>query len=68
MATIDILNSDGYLTIPLYHGTSRIFWDSIKTQGVGGRNVIKEWQALDLFTIAKTCDEATSRVQSIGIG
>ncbi len=53
MATIDILNSDGYLTIPLYHGTSTIFWDSIKTHGVGGRNMIKEWQVLDLFAIAK---------------
>ena len=54
MATIDILNSDGYLTIPLYHGTSTIFWDSIKTHGVGRRNGIKEWQVLDLFAIAKS--------------
>lgn len=34
---------DGNLTIPLYHGTSSIFLDSIFKFGLNGKNVISEW-------------------------
>jgi hypothetical protein len=33
---------DGKLTVPLYHGTSTIFHDSIAENGLGGRNIVEE--------------------------
>jgi hypothetical protein len=35
-----ILN--GRLTVPLYHGTSTLFYDSIIQSGLGGRNVVED--------------------------
>jgi hypothetical protein len=49
---------DGKLTIPLYHGTSDLFYESIRQFGLGGRNLIAEFQVIDLlrdlFTICRT--------------
>jgi hypothetical protein len=33
---------DGRLTIPLYHGTSMLFYDSIVASGLGGRDIVEE--------------------------
>jgi len=40
---------DGRLTIPLYHGTSDLFYESIVAHGLGGRNIIKEMRAVELL-------------------
>ncbi len=34
--------NDGRLTVPLFHGTSSLFWDSIIRNGLGGRNIVEE--------------------------
>uniref|UniRef100_UPI0013DF538B hypothetical protein n=1 Tax=Pseudomonas viridiflava TaxID=33069 RepID=UPI0013DF538B len=31
-----MIDKDGYLTFPLYHGTSTLYRDSIKKHGLGG--------------------------------
>lgn len=41
---------DKKLLIPLYHGTSTLFLDSINNYGFGGRNLIKEINAMDMLT------------------
>jgi hypothetical protein len=33
---------NGRLTVPLYHGTSSLFYDSIVETGLGGRNVVQD--------------------------
>ena len=33
---------DGRLTVPLFHGTSSLFYDSILSTGLGGRNVVED--------------------------
>ena len=33
---------DGKLTVPLYHGTSTIFYSSIVENGLGGRNIVDD--------------------------
>ena len=33
---------DGRLTVPLFHGTSSFFYDSIRSGGLGGRNVVED--------------------------
>jgi hypothetical protein len=43
------ITKDGKLTIPLFHGTSTIFLESIIENGLGGRNPIKD---LNLFELA----------------
>lgn len=40
---------DGKLTIPLYHGTSDLFYESIKQFGLGGRNQIQEFRVIELL-------------------
>jgi hypothetical protein len=40
---------DERLAIPLYHGTSDLFYGSIKTFGLGGRNLIKELRVIELL-------------------
>jgi len=40
---------DGKITIPLYHGTNLLFYDSIMQYGLGGRNLIKELRVIDLL-------------------
>jgi hypothetical protein len=40
---------DGKLTIPLYHGTSDLFYESIRQFGLGGRNVIMELRVIELL-------------------
>jgi hypothetical protein len=36
------LVEDGRLTVPLFHGTSSLFCESIRTSGLGGRNVVED--------------------------
>ena len=33
---------DGHLTLPLFHGTSSLHYDSIRLTGLGGRDVVEE--------------------------
>ena len=40
---------DGKLTIPLYHGTNLLFYDSIRQYGLGGRNPIKDLRVIELL-------------------
>lgn len=40
--------NNGKLTIPLYHGTSTLFLDSIVKYGLGGKNILDEWNLLSL--------------------
>jgi hypothetical protein len=40
---------DGKLTIPLYHGTSDLFYESIRQFGLGGRNLIMEFRVIELL-------------------
>jgi hypothetical protein len=40
---------DGKLTIPLYHGTNLLFYDSIKEYGLGGRNPLAELRVIVLL-------------------
>jgi len=42
------LDSMNYLPIPLYHGTSTIFLDSIIKYGLGGFNPVKEFNLIEL--------------------
>jgi hypothetical protein len=45
---------------PLFHGTSAIFLRSIATQGLGGRNIISEWRALDFYRdVIAACRDAS---------
>lgn len=41
-------DADGYAQFPLYHGTSSYFMDSIQTNGLGGRNIVREWRVLEM--------------------
>ena len=36
------------LLIPLYHGTSTLFLDSVVKHGLGGINPMKDWNVLEL--------------------
>lgn len=38
-----------YLPFPLYHGTSTTWEQSIRTHGLGGRNIVHEFRALDYY-------------------
>lgn len=40
--TLPKLVVDGKLTVPLFHGTSTLFYDSILATGLGGRNIFQE--------------------------
>jgi len=54
---LDIVR-DGKFTIPLFHGTSTVFLDSIREHGLGGINPIDKMgvmQSLDL--LLKQADE-----------
>lgn len=33
---------DGKLTVPLFHGTSTLFYDSILDTGLGGRKIVED--------------------------
>ena len=39
---------NGVLAIPLYHGTSSLFLDSICKHGLGAKNPIEDWKILEL--------------------
>ncbi len=39
---------NGLLSIPLYHGTSSLFLDSIIDHGLAGRNPIADWKILEI--------------------
>jgi hypothetical protein len=40
---------DGKFTIPLYHGTNLLFYDSIRRHGLGGRNLIGELRVIEFL-------------------
>jgi hypothetical protein len=40
---------NGKLTIPLYHGTSDLFYESIRQVGLGGRNLIRKLRVVELL-------------------
>jgi hypothetical protein len=42
------------LSFPLYHGTSTLFEDKIKTYGLGGFNPIKEYRIIELLKQLKS--------------
>lgn len=50
MNRFDLVN-EGKFTIPLYHGTSTIFLDSIKKNGLGGINPIKEFKIIEALRL-----------------
>lgn len=53
------LARDGLLTIPLFHGTSSLFLDSILEYGLGGKNPVEELGVLPfLKTAFAICEEA----------
>jgi hypothetical protein len=41
--------SNGFLTVPLYHGTNDIWLQSIRDKGLGGRDVIAEFRVIELL-------------------
>jgi hypothetical protein len=50
-------DSNGLLTIPLYHGTSSYFLPFIAQYGLGGRNVINEWRVPDFLSdVIEACE------------
>ena len=55
----DELIKDGLLTIPLHHGTSSLFLESIHQHGLGGVNPIERFAVRQFFTdILRLCDKA----------
>lgn len=52
-----LLFRDNNLAISLYHGTSSLFYESIKEFGLGGRDIIKELRVIDLIgELVRICD------------
>lgn len=51
----NILDSKGYLTINLYHGTSSIFLPSIQEHGLGGCSIFEKYDLRSLFSVL--CNE-----------
>ena len=52
------------LSFPLYHGTSTYFLESIKMNGLGGRNLIKDLKAIEfLKDLEKLCDINLSTIE-----
>ena len=54
-----LLTEDGFLTLPLYHGTSSYYWPSIKQNGLGGANIVEQWRLIPMLK------EALSVLRSI---
>lgn len=53
----DIVNN-GVMTLPLYHGTSSLFVDSIREKGLGARNPIADYGVVQfLESIYPICEE-----------
>jgi hypothetical protein len=53
------LLENGKLTIPLHHGTSSLFLDSIREHGLGGVNPIEQLKVREYFSdVFKLCDVA----------
>ena len=46
---IDADNRNLIIPFPLFHGTSSVFLPSIRTHGLGGKNVVKDWRILDFL-------------------
>jgi hypothetical protein len=40
---------NGIFKKPLYHGTTNLFIDSIKDHGLGGRNLVEEWNLIAIY-------------------
>jgi hypothetical protein len=61
---------DGKLTVPLYHGTNELFYESIKEHGFGGLDIIKELHVVEvlreLLTICK--ERLSAHVEDRWIG
>ncbi len=47
------------LPFPLYHGTSTLFTDSIKANGLGGNDIIKELRVLNFLSELETLADTT---------
>jgi hypothetical protein len=47
--TTEIIDSNGVMRVPLFHGTSTLFSHSISEFGLGGRDPVQELQALEFF-------------------
>ena len=49
---------NGRLTVPLFHGTSTLFYDSILASGLGGRNIVEDLGIRDAARLLVTlCEE-----------
>jgi hypothetical protein len=46
---MEILVDGDRFAVPLYHGTSSLFYDSIRHCGLGSRWPLEEWRVLDFF-------------------
>ena len=48
---------NGIFVSPLYHGTTTLFVESIKKYGLGGMDIVKEWNLVkvygELFNLAE---------------
>lgn len=45
-----IINHNNQVTVPLFHGTSTLFVDSILKNGLGAVNPLKDWKVYELST------------------
>jgi len=41
--------------LPFFHGTSMLFLDSIRKNGLGGRDLVKEWNVLEILRMVNNC-------------
>jgi hypothetical protein len=37
------------ILFPLFHGTSSVFLPSVRTHGLGGKNIVEDWRILDFL-------------------
>jgi hypothetical protein len=52
------------LKFPLYHGTSTLFLDSIKKNGLGGRNIVEELGIINLLKeLEDLCEKHLSNIE-----
>jgi hypothetical protein len=52
------LVTNGLLTIPLFHGTSSLFYESILEHGLGGINIIRRLGVIDLLDrLVQLCEQ-----------
>ena len=46
---IDADHRNSIIPFPLFHGTSSVFLPSIRTHGLGGKNIVADWRILDFL-------------------